>query len=76
MTVLMERRTRWGFRFSSSNTWRWNATEPSGAVRVSSEEFNTLADCVADAITQGYVPRPGGIERREPASRKDLLGQD
>ena len=71
-----ERRTRWGFRFSSSNTWRWNSIEPSGVVRVSRDEFSTLADCVADAITQGYVPRPGGIDRRELSSRKDLLAQD
>ena len=71
-----ERRTRWRFRFSSSNTWRWNAAEPSGALRVSRDEFGTLADCVADAIAHGYVPRPGEIERREISSRKDLLAQD
>lgn len=71
-----ERRTRWGFRFSSSNTWRWNATDPSGVVRMSEEAFRTLAECVSDAIAQGYVPRPGALERRETAARKDALVQE
>jgi hypothetical protein len=47
---------QWQFVRDARNAWYWRHTRRNGSQHVSSHSFETMTDCVADAVRHGYVP--------------------
>lgn len=48
---------QWQFIQSADGYWHWQHSNEAHATRLSGAGFPTRADCVANAIYHGYVPR-------------------
>ena len=59
-----ERRTRWSFAYDRDNTWYWQAKRANGNLERSEVKLETLADCLTDAMSHGYVAWNRESERR------------
>jgi hypothetical protein len=50
---------QWHFYQNPSGDWYWRHIEPSGTISaISDTAFHSRADCIADAMRQGYLTRP------------------
>lgn len=59
-----ERRTRWSFAYHADNTWYWQARFANGGLERAEVKLETLADCLTDAMSHGYIPWDCADERR------------
>ena len=68
-----ERRTRWSFAYDRDNSWYWQAKRADGNLERSDVKYETLADCLTDAVSHGYVAWDREAERRreQPDERLD-----
>jgi hypothetical protein len=63
---VLDRRRQWSFSLRESDrAWAWHRSNPSGAITSSASYFKTLDECIADAMTHGYVIYEDK-ERRRP----------
>ena len=61
---IQEKRTRWTFAYDRDNTWYWQAKRADGNLERSEVKLETLADCLTDAMSHGYVAWDREAERR------------
>ena len=61
---IRERRTRWTFAYDRDNAWYWQAKRADGSVERAAVKLETLADCLPDAMSHGYVAWKREAERR------------
>ena len=64
MVTTTERRRQWQFNIGEGGVWYWTATSPDGTREKSQLGFQTLKDCTADAVANGYVAWQLEQERR------------
>ena len=74
MSDVQERRTRWSFAYDRDNTWYWQAKRNNGRLERSEVKLETLADCLTDAMSHGYVAWNRAAERRRDP--EELLDDD
>ena len=59
--------TRWEFKLAPGGLqpWRWQSTDPdTGSIlKMSSDPFGTLYECVKDAEMNGYTQSPASLRR-------------
>ena len=70
---IRERRTRWSFAYDRDNSWYWQAKRADGNLERSEAKLETLADCLTDAMSHGYVAWNREVERRRERP-EELLG--
>ena len=73
-----EKRSTWSFT-TSGGRWVWSVVRPGGDRKRSETVFGSLAECIADATREGYVPLKPLVDRREIdpfTSIEDLGGEE
>jgi hypothetical protein len=61
-----EQTVKWRFHRSGDRRWRWQKIAADQAVIESRESFASYAECIADAVGEGYQPLPSTAGLREP----------
>ena len=59
----VERRSSWSFTVVGGK-WVWTVVRPDKTETTSDKSFDSLTDCIADAVRLGYVPLKPVVERR------------
>lgn len=59
----VERRSAWSFTVSGGK-WTWRAVRPDKSKSVSQSTFDSLSECIEDAMRSGYVPLKPAVDRR------------
>jgi len=59
-----DRRTRWSFGYTTTDVWVWRSMWPDRNTGASSRSFESLAECLTDAMEHGYVAWPLAQDRR------------
>lgn len=53
---ILDRRRQWKFSLKEQDgTWAWHVSNRTGSEAKSSGPFKTLEECIADAMSHGYV---------------------
>jgi hypothetical protein len=72
----VERRSAWSFPVTGGK-WTWTVVRPDKSVTTTESTFDSLTECIADAMRFGYVPLKPAVERRERRGRAgDEDGED
>ena len=59
----VERRSKWSFSVTGGK-WAWTVVRPDKSTTPSESTFDSLTECIADAMRLGYVPLKPAVERR------------
>ena len=62
-----ERRSSWSFTVTSGK-WVWSVVRPDKSEASSDSAFDSLTECIGDAMRFGYVPLKPAVERRGRAA--------
>ena len=59
----VERRSAWSITVTGGK-WSWTVVRPDKSATTAESTFDSLTECIADAMRFGYVPLKPAVERR------------